>query len=354
MLMLNAAPRLIIRSPSYTLISVLLLIALLAWYRTPAIRVRIGGDGLYHLNPFLYEHKVETYDFLATLEEQQCFEGSNGNHAEAEPIPSVVHFIWGLKYGKGSHSHFGFLEYLSVKSALMVFGSAQVKIHYASLDQNSEWFLKLKDNVTLVYHDPERGVLGKSRSWQAAHRADLLRLQILSEEGGIYMDLDVFALRPLDTILRCQKDIIMGHEGGDRAGLANALIVARKGSTFVDRWIDTYDNFSIQEWNYHSVTLPKRLALQYPKEICTLSPVAFFWPTWSYKHINYMHHSLRPVEVLETKEDLLTNSGALFENQLAYHAWSQLAWDPYLKDLTPKSIRSHDTRFNMMVRRFLD
>ncbi|MCJ1318034.1 hypothetical protein MMC15_003361 [Xylographa vitiligo] len=337
-----------------TLIAVFLFLALLAWFRTPAIRARIGGDGVYHLNPFLYEHKVENYDFDATLEEQHCFEGSNANHAEDETIPSVVHFIWGLKNGKGSHSQFGFIEYLSVKSALMVFRYAQVKIHYASLDQNSEWFLKLKDKVTLVYHDPERGFLGKSRSWQAAHRADLLRLQILREEGGIYMDLDVFALRPLDTILRCQKDIIMGHEGGNRAGLANALIVARKGSTFVDRWIDTYDNFSTQEWNYHSVTLPKRLALRFPEEICTLSPVAFFWPTWSYKHIEYMHRSLSSVEVSETEKDLLANSGALFKNQLAYHAWSQLAWELYLKELTPESIRTHDTRFNMMVRRFLD
>lgn len=234
------------------------------------------------------------------------------------------------------------------------FGSAQVKLHYALLDQNNEWFLKLKDKVTLVYHDPELGVLGKTRSWQAAHRADLLRLQILSAEGGIYMDLDVFALRPLDNILHCQKNIIMGHEGGDRAGLANALIMTRKGSTFVDRWINTYENFSTQEWNYHSMTLPKRMALRYPEEICTLSPVAFYWPTWSYKHLEYMHNRLSPTEVLKTKEDLLANSGALFENQLAYHAWSQLAWDPYLKKLTPDSVRTHDTRFNIMVRRFLE
>jgi len=237
---------------------------------------------------------------------------------------------------------------------LTSFGSAQVKLHYALLDQNNEWFLKLKDKVTLVYHDPELGVLGKTRSWQAAHRADLLRLQILSAEGGIYMDLDVFALRPLDNILHCQKNIIMGHEGGDRAGLANALIMTRKGSTFVDRWINTYENFSTQEWNYHSMTLPKRMALRYPEEICTLSPVAFYWPTWSYKHLEYMHNRLSPTEVLKTKEDLLANSGALFENQLAYHAWSQLAWDPYLKKLTPDSVRTHDTRFNIMVRRFLE
>ncbi|MCJ1292028.1 hypothetical protein MMC34_003578 [Xylographa carneopallida] len=343
-----------LRSALSALTVAFLFLALLAWIRIPAIRVRIGGDGLYHLNPFLYEHKVESYDFHATFQEQQCFEGSNSNHAEAQPIPNVVHFIWGLKHGKSSHSDFGFIEYLSVKSALMVFGTAQVKIHHASLDQSNEWLLKLKDNVTLVYHDPERGVLGKSRNWQAAHRADLLRLQILSEEGGIYMDLDVFALRPLDTIRRCQKDVIMGHEGGNRAGLANALIVARKGSRFVDRWIDTYDNFSTQEWNYHSVTLPKELALRYPEEICTLSPVAFFWPTWSHEHIRYMHRPLSSVEVSETKEDLLANSGALFKNQLAYHAWSQLAWGSYLKDLTPESIRTLDTRFNMMVRRFID
>ena len=352
--MLIAAPRLIIRSPASTLITVSSFLALFAWFRTPAIRVQIGGVGLYHLNPFLYEHKVEDYDFSATLEEERCFTGFNDNRTSAEPIPNVVHFIWGLKQGKGTHSLFGFIEYLSVRSALIVLGPTQVKLHYMSLDQNSEWFLKLKDNVTLVYHNPELGVLGESKSWQAAHRADLLRLHILHEEGGIYMDLDVFALRPFDTILHCQKDVIMGHEGGNRAGMANAVVVARKGSTFIKRWIDTYNNFSTQEWNYHSVTLPKTMALRYPEEICTLSPVAFFWPTWSYKHIEYMHTSLSVAEVSKTKEDLLASSDALFENQLTYHAWSQLAWEPYLKDLTPEVIRTHHTRFNIMVRRFLE
>jgi hypothetical protein len=45
--------------------------------------------------------------------------------------------------------------------------------------------------------------------------------------------------------------------------------------------------------------------------------------------------------------------GALYSNQLAYHAWSQMAREEYLDSLTLELAREMDTRVNLMVRRFL-
>ena len=307
---------------------------------------------LVHLNPYLYEHSVENYNFSSTPSEESCLAGSNDT--STDPIPKVVHFIWGLKEGKGQHARFGFMEYLSIRAALIALKPEKVIIHYATLDESGEWFSRIKPNITLVHHHPSNdSVLRNAQSWQAAHKADVLRLDILRREGGIYLDLDVVALRPFDAILSSPRDAILGHEGGNRAGMANAVIVARKDSSFIKRWIKTYDSFSTREWNYHSVILPKKMAGEFPDEICGLSPTAFFWPTWTYKHIEYMHAELTKEEAEQVKEEVRRNEGALVEGQLAYHAWSQMAWGKYLRYLDEARVREVDTRFNIMMRRFL-
>ena len=218
--------------------------------------------------------------------------------------------------------------------------------------------------------------------------SDTLRLQILLEEGGIYLDIDVFAFKSFAPLLQSraaaaaaadgqqgQRDTILGYEGGNRWGLCNAVIVAAPNATFIRRWLDTYENVDLEKeaWNYRSVLLPKELAEQqhvFPNgddggkgsgkegkqgDICSLPPDAFFWPTWTWRHVEWMHTPLRTKEEKEYWEaQIARNGGGLFENQLAYHAWGQMAWDRHLKWLTPEVIRKRDTRFNLLLRRFLE
>ncbi|KAL9057711.1 MAG: hypothetical protein Q9162_002185 [Coniocarpon cinnabarinum] len=153
--------------------------------------------------------------------------------------------------------------------------------------------------------------------------------------------------------MNLHSDTILGHEGGNRQGAANAVIVSRPNSTFMKRWIDSYADFGPGEWSQHSVYKPKELAGEHPDEVCVLPPTAFFWPTWTDKHTEYMHEPLSVEETAEVAKELQENGGALYEGQFAYHAWHQLA-RKYLNDLTPDKIRTVDTRFNMMVRRFLE
>jgi hypothetical protein len=146
----------------------------------------------------------------------------------------------------------------------------------------------------------------------------------------------------------------MGHEGGNRGGLCNAILVARKNSSFIDRWNAEYNNVDLsREWNFHSVILPKQLQLQKPDDICALPPSTFFWPTWTWQHVLWMHEPLTRQQARQWTAEIKRNGGSLFGEQLAYHAWSQMAWDRYLSKLTPEIVRTRDTRFNLLVRRFL-
>lgn len=316
-------------------------------------------DKFYQYNPFAWQTRVENYNFRTTVSEQQCFNGTIPPHVDptlAPSIPKIVHFTWGLK-GDGA---FTFPLYLAIKAALVTIQPDELKIHYTHIDRDNPWFLKLERNLTLVHHNTDDILSAAglattdSHRWHVAHVSDVLRLQILAAEGGIYLDSDAYALQPFDNILRGARDVVLAHEGGNRYGMANAVIVAKRGARFIHRWLARYESFNERNWNYHSVVLPKKLADRYPLEMCALSPTAFFWPLWTDSHVEFMHKPLSLEEAVEVENRARRYGGALYRDQLVYHAWSHQSYERYMARLTPEIIMEEDTRFNILMRRFID
>jgi hypothetical protein len=304
---------------------------------------------------FLWVKGDARYDFVPTDAEAACFNGTldrlNAPNMTAE-IPNVVHFVWGPK----GAATFPFMFYLAIKTALVTLRPREVKIHYTYLDTTSKWFKLLEPHVTLEHHDPtsylERFAAQGSYDWDVAHMADVLRLTVLLEQGGIYLDSDVFVVRPLDVLRRGHRDVVMGHEGGNRRGQTNAVILAKAGAPFLARWLDRYADFDDAAWNYHSVILPKEMAEEHPEEVCAVAPSVFYWPSWTHVAADWMHQRLDSEETAEVERTLDENEGALFADQLAVHAWSHAA-AKYLRRMDLRTIATENTRFNLMMRRVL-
>lgn len=304
------------------------------------------------LDPFGWKlnRGIETYDFIPTQDEQQCLQGDTLalSKSNLSPIPNVAHFIWGIK-----NVEVDFMLYLAIRSAMLSLKPTKIKLHYKNINLKNPWLMKLHKDIELVHHDVDEEFQHQIKAgWHPAHIADWLRLRILQEEGGVYLDSDVIVLRSFDGLRNSNKDVVLGHEGGSRWGLCNAVILARRGSDFLERWTASYTTFSDSKWNYHSVLLPKIMADENPNEVCKLAPDVLFWPTWTPKGVDHMHESLSEEQAREVQRTLTANGGSLYQDQLAYHAWSQLG-SKYLKKLTPERIRKQDTRFNLMTRRFL-
>ncbi|RCI11805.1 hypothetical protein L249_7743 [Ophiocordyceps polyrhachis-furcata BCC 54312] len=338
--------------------------------------ILLFGDYLSQNHPFSGQALVEQ-DFAPTPKELACLHGLPLSSAkaveDAAPIPNVVNFIFFQKLPpRNRRGDFGFLNYLAVRSAVVSLKPQRIYIHYGFSSPSSAphhvagddaepqqlvfdnpWIRRLKPHVELKrYAKP----IDHSLRHQE-HLADRVRLEILLEHGGIYLDLDAFALRPFEKALAPPSpyDAVLGYEGGNRAGLCNAVIAARANSSFIRRWLTTYDSVDLnKEWNYHSVILPKELASEHPDEICELPPDAFLWPTWTWAHVRWMHEPLSSDESEYWQRRIRDFGGSLFKNQLAYHAWSQMSRYRYLKRLTPDVIRREDTRFNLLMRRFLE
>ena len=109
-------------------------------------------------------------------------------------------------------------------------------------------------------------------------------------------------------------------------GLCNAMIMARAGSSFLQRWYATYATFDQQDWNYHSVILPGKLAPHFADEITVLNHTAFFWPLWDTNGLRTMY--------LEKSYD--------FSGNLGTHIWESAASRHLMADLTKEVIMNID------------
>ena len=142
-----------------------------------------------------------------------------------EAIPKICHFIYGLQ---GGSSELAYHHFLAVKAARDVIKPTKifVWVHY---EPHGQWWNEVKRlGVEVKYTDLIDSVGGRAIV-HFAHKADLLRLKVLhiygesdiSAErclliwlaclGGIYLDMDVVALKSFDDLL--DNRFVMAPEG---------------------------------------------------------------------------------------------------------------------------------------------
>jgi len=259
-------------------------------------------------------------------------------------IPNVIHFVFGLRDDFGSFP-FSFVHYLAIKSAYECNHPAAIKFHH-KYEPKGEWWEKSKGYLNLVKVDVPTEIFG-NKLLHYAHQTDVLRLEILLREGGIYLDMDVICLNSFRPLLR--HDCVMGREG--RYGLCNAVIMAKPGSKFLKTWYDQYRNFKSTEWNKHSVFLPLELARRNAEDLHIEDPFAFFWPTISNPGVLWRKIDPRASFLMKSKDRL---AQMILQHAYCMHLWNQGWWDKYLKDLAPDYLRKTDNLFSRLCLKFID
>jgi SAM-dependent methyltransferase len=249
-------------------------------------------------------------------------------------IPRVLHYTFGMAADFGGKP-WSLVHHVCLTSAITHIRPERV-LFYCEYEPTGAWWELSRAMITLVKIAAPREIFGMPLA-HVAHRSDVVRLQKLIENGGIYLDADVLVQRDFDDLLG--ESTVLGREG--EVGMANAVILAEPNAPFLLRWLDAYRTFRSRGrdefWNEHSVALPARLAKQYPQDITILSDKAFFWPLWHDHHIDWIFKS---------------NLSIPLDQTYANHLWEANAWW-FLKDLTPGEVRAEDTNFNRWARPYL-
>jgi uncharacterized protein (DUF1919 family) len=215
------------------------------------------------------------------------------NDRDAE-IPDIVHFIFGLKEQTQS---FLFCYYLAVYSAYIINKPEQIYLyhHYPVYGQ---WWDKLTQDIPvlkiIVVDLPTH--IGNKVIKKTAHRADKLRMDILFEQGGVYMDIDTISIRPYKHLLK--HDVVLGKQFSLRyrktikdnqpsiqaeayiGGICNAIMFTKPKSDFFKLWLQQYESaFEPDKWEEASIFLPYQLHQTHPELATVLEPDVFFMPT---------------------------------------------------------------------------
>jgi Glycosyltransferase sugar-binding region containing DXD motif len=254
-------------------------------------------------------------------------------------IPRILHYCFGFKSDFGGRP-WSLVHHACVSSAIHHLKPDRVFFYY-EYEPCGPWWKLTSELVEKIHTKAPTMVFGNPVH-HYAHRADVLRLDKLLKHGGIYMDVDVLVHRNFDDLLGHQA--VLGQEGVDGCfGLANAVILAQPGASFLRRWREQYRSFRNdvpggRYWAEHSVALPKRLAEAHSSEVTILPHNAFYWPLWDEGSLDTLFTSTCQAEV---------------QGLYANHLWESLAWDAYLAGLTPGRLRASDSIFSQWLQPYV-
>lgn len=97
----------------------------------------------------------------------------------------------------------------------------------------------IKENVNVVKIN-NFSFRGVGRYKHFAHKADIVRLEVLSSIGGLYFDIDTLTISNPEKLIDDSK-LVMGYEisprSGEIVGLCNAIMSAPRGNEFVRVWM---------------------------------------------------------------------------------------------------------------------
>jgi len=249
-------------------------------------------------------------------------------------IPNNLHYVHLSNNGRPWKLH----HYLSVKSAHV---RSNVEKIYIWIDQEpiGEWWEKTKPLVECIFVEAPTEIFGIPIT-QLAHKSDVLRLQILLEHGGIYVDTDTIFVKEFTSLLH--NKFVLGQQAPNGAeGLCPAVILSQPNSMFAQHWLAGFkDHFrggapGSDTWCTHSVHYPLWLSKQIPNEITILDHEAFFWPLYHQDHIEAMFKQLHS-----------------FPNAYSHHLWES-SGKKYLDNLTENDVLFGNTTFSNLVKDLL-
>jgi hypothetical protein len=253
-------------------------------------------------------------------------------------IPKVIHLCFGMTPDFGGKP-WSLVHYACVRSMAERLRPDAIRL-YCAYEPSGPWWELTRSLVSVIRIDPPTEIFGNPLI-HPAHRADVVRLDALIEDGGIYLDCDVLAVRDFDALLkhRC----VLGLQGeAPREGLCNGVILAEKNASFLRRWRETYRTFRSRGrddfWSEHSVAMPLKLAREDSSDLTVLGNRAFHWPLFHEEHLRWTFASTRPIDEAQA---------------FAHHLWESIAWHDYLAGLTVRKVRERDTNFHRWLRPLL-
>lgn len=207
-------------------------------------------------------------------------------------VPNNCHFIFGLKE---QTEEFIFCYYIAVYSAYLI-NNPDIIYFYYHYEPFGKWWDKLIKipSIKLIKIDIPTHI-GNKKLKKTAHKADWVRMNILFNKGGIYLDIDTICIKPWNHLLN--KDVVLCKEVP--SGICNAIMITKPKSKFFKLWLDEYENhFNPDGWREASIELPETLSKKYPNLLTVKEPDVFFLPNYTETHKIFVNDNEIPSNLI--------------------------------------------------------
>jgi len=187
---------------------------------------------------------------------------------------------------------------------------------------------EIRESVGIIELELPTHIEGVEIKWPQ-YVADVMRLQILANYGGIYMDTDILLQKPLTEFLS-EARLVMSWETPNRRSISNALMISPPGNLFVEEWLRRMpEAVQSDTWAYGGVVLPAKMASNpYLNESLTILPHTFCCPLDLSRP--WLFDSALKAEAKEKIKDAY-----------AVHVF-ETYWRDIIKDITPEWLEKTD------------
>lgn len=191
-----------------------------------------------------------------------------------DKIPNIIHFCYGMCEQK---EEFLLAHLLAITSAYYVNKPKKIYLHY-HYEPYGKWWDIAKKYIELHKVDIPKDF----GAYKTSHIMDIIKMKILLEYGGIYIDINTITIRPYIELLN--KKMILGiikHEN-EIKGLCNTVIIANKDSIFLQKWWKIYSQiFEPEGWDETSLILPFAIYSHNTYDLTILSEKTFYEPCYN-------------------------------------------------------------------------
>lgn len=245
-------------------------------------------------------------------------------------IPNVIHFVYPAWPNTRPLSY---LNYICIKRAIEIHKPDDVKFWIDGDPVENEWWQKIKPMVS-IHRKEMRGEFGGTKIEWPQYQSDVTRLEILRDEGGIYLDTDVILMRDLNWVFDDDQFTISAEPSGN--SLCNAVMFSRPNDPFVKLWLEAMPNaLKSDRWANGGVITPFKLAME-NGHICDVRDPEDFCPF----DLHYPY-------VFEQRLNRATE--ALIRNSSALHIY-ETYWRDTIKNVTPEWVDQTDCVFSRIVK----
>lgn len=257
------------------------------------------------------------------------------------PIPKIVHYVW---FG---HRNVSFDMYVSFKSTIKFVMPLKIII-YVERYNLGHYFDAMRNHslVRVVYYGAPNSAF-QNRFRNPTHASDFLRTDVLLRFGGIYMDWDVFWLKPIDDLIELGYETIatFEHYNGMTPReefpdtINTGVVLARPGSKFISLWQESFREYTGEHATFHVIEMVYKIYEEHPdllyieKKLQVMCFKLRCHPLWlpnykdtsvhnefDFKSTAYAVHFTEPVPIALMSEDDMRRSKGYFAD-MARHAY---------------------------------